>query len=69
MPFAIVAAASWAGVMYMFRHRGERLQAGMGNSMRKFPLFTTLSEADWKGYLYHDSEVWTDLRTLLWHNK
>jgi hypothetical protein len=39
MPFAIVAAASWAGVMYMFRHRGERLQAGMGNSMRKFPLF------------------------------
>ena len=35
MPFAIVAAASWAGVMYMFRHRGERLQAGMGNSMRK----------------------------------
>ena len=36
MPFAIVAAASWAGVMYMFRHRGERLQAGMGNSMRKF---------------------------------
>jgi peroxisomal membrane protein 4 len=69
MPFAIVAAASWAGVMYMFRHRGERLQAGMGNSMRKFPLFLTWSEADWQGYLYHDSEVWTDLRTLLWHNK
>jgi hypothetical protein len=26
--------------MYMFRHRGERLQAGMGNSMRKFPLLS-----------------------------
>lgn len=35
LPFAIVAAASWAGVMYMFRHRGERIQAGMGNSMRE----------------------------------
>ena len=21
------------------------------------------------GYLYHDSEAWNDLRTLLWHNK
>ncbi|KAK1924013.1 Tim17/Tim22/Tim23/Pmp24 family-domain-containing protein [Papiliotrema laurentii] len=54
VPFAIIAALSWAGVMYMFRHRGERIQPGMGNSMR---------------YLYHDSEYWTDLRTLLWHNK
>jgi hypothetical protein len=40
MPFAIIAAASWAGVMYMFRHRGERIQAGMGNSMRKSPLLS-----------------------------
>ncbi|ORY26135.1 Tim17/Tim22/Tim23/Pmp24 family-domain-containing protein [Naematelia encephala] len=53
-PFAIVAALSWAGVMYMFRHRGERLQPGMNNSMR---------------YLYHDSDAWNDIRTLLWHNK
>ena len=35
IPFAVVAAASWAGVMYMFRHRGERIQPGMGNSMRE----------------------------------
>ncbi|WVQ99666.1 hypothetical protein IAU59_006805 [Kwoniella sp. CBS 9459] len=54
VPFAVVAALSWAGVMYMFRHRGERIQPGMGNSMR---------------YLYHDSEAWTSLKTLLWHNK
>ncbi|ORX35639.1 peroxisomal membrane protein 4 [Kockovaella imperatae] len=54
LPFALVSALSWAGVMYMFRHRGERLQPGMSNSMR---------------YLYHDSEAWYDLRTLLWHNK
>lgn len=26
-------------------------------------------DADWVGYLYHDSEAWSDLRTLLWHNK
>ena len=39
LPFAILAAASWAGVMYMFRHRGERIQAGMGNSMRESSSF------------------------------
>jgi len=54
VPFAVIATLSWAGVMYMFRHRGERIQPGMGSSMR---------------YLYHDSEAWNDLRTLLWHNK
>ncbi|WWC89054.1 uncharacterized protein L201_003972 [Kwoniella dendrophila CBS 6074] len=54
LPFSIVSALSWAGVMYIFRHRGERLQPGMNNSMR---------------YLYHDSEAWTSLKTLLWHNK
>ncbi|KAL1411578.1 hypothetical protein Q8F55_002542 [Vanrija albida] len=53
-PFALIAALSWAGVMYMFRHRGERLQPGIVNSMR---------------YLYHDSESWHNLKTLLWHNK
>lgn len=37
LPFAVVAALSWAGVMYMFRHRGERIQPGMGNSMRESP--------------------------------
>lgn len=54
LPFAVLAALSWASVMYMFRHRGERIQPGMANSMR---------------YLYRDSETWRDLRTLLWHNK
>ncbi|ADV23845.1 peroxisomal membrane protein 4 [Cryptococcus gattii Ru294] len=54
LPFAILSALSWASVMYMFRHRGERIQPGMANSMR---------------YLYRDSETWRDLKTLLWHNK
>ncbi|GMK53914.1 hypothetical protein CspeluHIS016_0105000 [Cutaneotrichosporon spelunceum] len=54
IPFAIVASLSWAGVMYMFRHRGERLQPGIVNSMR---------------YIYHESDTWTSLKTLLWHNK
>ncbi|RXK39877.1 peroxisomal membrane protein 4 [Tremella mesenterica] len=53
LPFGVVAALSWAGVMYMFRHRAERIQPGMWSSMK---------------YLYHDSEIWHDLRTLLWHN-
>ncbi|WWC61911.1 uncharacterized protein I303_104497 [Kwoniella dejecticola CBS 10117] len=54
LPFTVVSTLSWAAVMYLFRHRGERIQPGMGNSMR---------------YLYHDSEAWTSLKTLLWHNK
>ncbi|BEI84097.1 hypothetical protein CcaverHIS002_0407010 [Cutaneotrichosporon cavernicola] len=54
IPFAIVASLSWAAVMYMFRHRGERLQPGIINSMR---------------YIYHESDTWTSLKTLLWHNK
>ncbi|EKD00646.1 peroxisomal protein [Trichosporon asahii var. asahii CBS 8904] len=54
VPFAIVATLSWGLVMYIFRHRGERLQPGIINSMR---------------YLYRDSETWSNLKTLLWHNK
>ena len=68
IPFGIVAALSWAGVMYMFRHRGERIQPGMGNSMRQ-PQSAYLGLQLITGYLYHDSEVWTGLKTLLWHNK
>ncbi|KAI5453500.1 hypothetical protein NCC49_005975 [Naganishia albida] len=54
MPFAVFAAVCWGCVMYIYRHRGERLQPGMVNSMK---------------YLYRDSESWTGLRNLLWHNK
>lgn len=36
VPFAMVATLSWGLVMYIFRHRGERLQPGIVNSMRKF---------------------------------
>jgi len=51
--FTVFAALSWGAVMYLFNHRGETIQPGMFNSMK---------------YLYLDSETWTDLRTLLWHN-
>jgi len=52
--FSIFAAVVWGSVMWMFEHRGETIQPGMFNSMT---------------YLYRDSNVWTDLRTLLWHNR
>ncbi|KAG0703111.1 Tim17/Tim22/Tim23/Pmp24 family-domain-containing protein [Suillus ampliporus] len=51
--FSVFAALSWGAVMWLFQHRGEAIQPGMFNSMT---------------YLYRDSEVWRDLRTLLWHN-
>ena len=52
--FSIFAAIVWGCVMWAFEHRGESIQPGMFNSMT---------------YLYRDSNVWTDLRTLLWHNR
>ncbi|KAI6153379.1 Tim17/Tim22/Tim23/Pmp24 family-domain-containing protein [Pisolithus tinctorius] len=52
--FSVFAALSWGAVMWLFKHRGETIQPGMFNSMT---------------YLYRDSEVWTDLRTLLCYNK
>jgi len=51
--FTIFAALSWGAVMWLFRHRGESIQPGMFNSMK---------------YLYLDSENWSNLKTLLWHN-
>jgi len=52
--FSFFAALSWGSVMWLFKHRGETIQPGMFSSMR---------------YLYRDSEQWSNLRTLLWHNK
>ena len=51
--FSVFAALAWGAVMWLFKHRGQSIQPGMFNSMT---------------YLYRDSEVWKDLRTLLWHN-
>ncbi|OAX44858.1 peroxisomal membrane protein 4 [Rhizopogon vinicolor AM-OR11-026] len=51
--FSFFAALSWGTVMWLFQNHGEAIQPGMFNSMT---------------YLYRDSEVWRDLRTLLWHN-
>ncbi|KAI0271557.1 peroxisomal membrane protein 4 [Gloeopeniophorella convolvens] len=52
--FSLFAAVSWGAVMWLFQHRGESIQPGMFSSMT---------------YLYHDSDHWQSLRTLLWHNK
>ncbi|KAH7883811.1 Tim17/Tim22/Tim23/Pmp24 family-domain-containing protein [Phlebopus sp. FC_14] len=51
--FSVFAALSWGAVMWLFKNRGESIQPGMFNSMI---------------YLYRDSDVWKDLRTLLWQN-
>ncbi|CAE6437455.1 unnamed protein product [Rhizoctonia solani] len=52
--FSVFAALSWGAVMWLFKYRPETLQPGMANSMQ---------------YLYRDSEAWSNLKTLLWHNK
>ncbi|KAF9014972.1 Tim17/Tim22/Tim23/Pmp24 family-domain-containing protein [Cyathus striatus] len=51
--FTLFAALSWGAVMWLFQHRGETIQPGMFNSMK---------------YLYRDSDVWKDIRTLFWSN-
>ncbi|KAI0724303.1 peroxisomal membrane protein 4 [Cerioporus squamosus] len=51
--FSIFAALCWGAVMWLFNERGQTIQPGMFNSMT---------------YLYRDSEHWSDLKTLLWHN-
>ncbi|GBE78119.1 peroxisomal membrane protein 4 [Sparassis latifolia] len=52
--FSIFAALCWGTVMWLFAERGETIQPGMFHSMN---------------YLYRDSEHWSNLWTLLWHNK
>ncbi|KAG9314571.1 hypothetical protein JVU11DRAFT_5373 [Chiua virens] len=52
--FSVFAALAWGAVMWVYRYRPQNVQPGMYNSMT---------------YLYHDSEVWGSLRTLLWRNK
>ncbi|GAA6043797.1 hypothetical protein JCM8097_007714 [Rhodosporidiobolus ruineniae] len=52
--FELYAAVTWGLVMWLFREKRDRLHGGMVSSMQ---------------YLYLDSEVWTGLKTLLWHNR
>ncbi|KAJ3257188.1 Peroxisomal membrane protein 4 [Boothiomyces macroporosus] len=52
--FSAFAAVTWGVVMWLFRHNRDSLQGGLQASMQ---------------YLYNDSDKFTDLRTLLWHNK
>ncbi|KAJ1921677.1 hypothetical protein H4219_000409 [Mycoemilia scoparia] len=52
--FAIFAALCWGLVMVMFKKDRSVLQSSLQASMQ---------------YLYQDSNRWSSLRTLLWHNK
>ncbi|KAK9454063.1 Tim17/Tim22/Tim23/Pmp24 family-domain-containing protein [Dipodascopsis uninucleata] len=52
--WSIFASVCWGLVMYMFRTDPDCLQPSLKSSM---------------DYLYMDSNSWSGLRTLLWHNK
>ncbi|KAJ2760529.1 hypothetical protein H4S06_001677 [Coemansia sp. BCRC 34490] len=52
--FALFAAVCWGIVMVLFRRDKSVLQDSLKSSMT---------------YLYEDSNHWTSLKTLLWHNK
>ncbi|KAJ2807181.1 hypothetical protein H4R20_001386 [Coemansia guatemalensis] len=52
--FALFAALCWGSVLVLFRRDRSVLQDSLRSSMT---------------YLYEDSNHWTSLKTLLWHNK
>ncbi|KAJ2430256.1 hypothetical protein IW137_001527 [Coemansia sp. RSA 1287] len=52
--FALFAALCWGVVMVLFRRDKSVLQDSLRSSMT---------------YLYEDSNHWSSLKTLLWHNK
>ncbi|KAI7869433.1 peroxisomal membrane protein 4-like protein [Spinellus fusiger] len=52
--FPIFAAVVWGIVMWLFQHDDSTLQSSLRSSMV---------------YIYRDSDHWTSLKTLLWHNK
>ncbi|KAJ2484965.1 hypothetical protein EV174_002050 [Coemansia sp. RSA 2320] len=52
--FAIFAAICWGGVLVLFRRDKSVLQDSLRSSM---------------SYLYEDSNRWSSLKTLLWHNR
>lgn len=52
--FPWFAALVWGAVLWLFEHHGALLQPSLQSSMT---------------YLYHDSNAWDSLRTLLVHNK
>lgn len=52
--FAVLATLMWACVMWLFRHHRQTLQSSLQASMQ---------------YLYNDSDLFNDIRTLLIHNR
>ncbi|TRM60103.1 Tim17/Tim22/Tim23/Pmp24 family-domain-containing protein [Schizophyllum amplum] len=51
--YTVFATIMMGSSMWLFENRGETIQRGLFNSMV---------------YMYHDSDKWKDLKTLLWHN-
>ncbi|KAG9290557.1 hypothetical protein G9A89_020927 [Geosiphon pyriformis] len=52
--FPIFASLTWGTVMWLFRHERNVLQPSLQASMQ---------------YLYLDSNNWSSIKNLLWHNK
>ncbi|KAI9309239.1 peroxisomal membrane protein 4 [Cunninghamella echinulata] len=52
--FPIFAAVIWGTVMWLFNQEADTLQPSLRASMQ---------------YIYNDSNSWSSLKTLLWHNK
>ncbi|PVU90401.1 hypothetical protein BB561_004901 [Smittium simulii] len=53
-PFTLFSALCWGAVMTIYYKGSSNLQLGLKNSMT---------------YIYSDSDNWSNLYTLLWHNK
>lgn len=51
--FPVFASVIWGCVMWLFRYERDTLQPSLQASMQ---------------YLYNDSDKWTSMRNLLWHN-
>ncbi|KAI7903585.1 Tim17/Tim22/Tim23/Pmp24 family-domain-containing protein [Cokeromyces recurvatus] len=52
--YPVFAAVVWGLVMWLFRHETDTVQPSLRASME---------------YIYRDSDTWSSLKTLLWHNK
>ncbi|KAH3888281.1 peroxisomal membrane protein 4-like [Dreissena polymorpha] len=53
-PFPWFAAFVWGIVLWQFEYEKDTLQPSLQSSMT---------------YLYHDSNVWTNLKNFIWHNR
>ncbi|KAI9484169.1 MAG: peroxisomal membrane protein 4 [Benjaminiella poitrasii] len=52
--YPVFAAVVWGLVMWLFKHETDTVQPSLRASME---------------YIYRDSDTWSSLKTLIWHNK